>query len=51
MAASAILVVDDDRDTCGSLSGIIADLGYRVDVAYDGPAALDLLRRQPFGLA
>jgi CheY-like chemotaxis protein len=49
MAASPILVVDDDRDTC--LSDIISDLGYRVDVAYDGPAALDLSRRRPYGLA
>jgi CheY-like chemotaxis protein len=52
MVASAILVVDDDQDTCASLSDIIiTDLGYRVDVAYDGPAALDLSRRQPYGLA
>ena len=50
MAASAILVVDDDRDTCGSLSGIIADLGYRVDVAYDSPAALELSNHHAYGL-
>ena len=51
MAATAILVVDDDQDTCASLSDIITDLGYRVDVAYDGPTALDLSRRRPYGLA
>jgi two-component system, NtrC family, response regulator HydG len=51
MPASAILLVDDDHDTCASLSDIISDLGYRVDVAHDGPAALDLSRRQPYGLA
>ncbi len=51
MAASTILVVDDDQDTCASLSDIITDQGYRVDVAYDGPAALDLSRRHPYGLA
>jgi CheY-like chemotaxis protein len=51
MAASAILVVDDDQDTCASLSDIITDLGYRVGVAYDGPTALDLSRRRPYGLA
>jgi two-component system sensor histidine kinase/response regulator len=51
MAAAAILVVDDDQDACASLSDIITDLGYRVDVAYDGPAALDLSRRRPYGLA
>ena len=52
MAASAILLVDDDRDTCASLSDIISDLGYRVGVDYDGPAALDQSRRPPpYGLA
>jgi CheY-like chemotaxis protein len=51
MAASAILLVDDDQDTCASLSDIISDLGYQVDVAYDGPGALELSRRHPYGLA
>jgi two-component system, NtrC family, response regulator HydG len=51
MAGSAILLVDDDHDTCASLSDIISDLGYRVDVAYDGPAALALSRQKPYGLA
>jgi len=40
MAATSILVVDDDRDTCASMSDILSDLGYPVDVAYDGPNAL-----------
>jgi CheY-like chemotaxis protein len=51
MAASAILVVDDDHDTCASLSDILADLGYPVGVAHDGTSALELSRRQPYGLA
>ena len=51
MAASSILVVDDDRDTCASMSDIIADLGYQVDVAYDGPAALEHFKRQSYRLA
>lgn len=51
MAASAILVVDDDHDTCASLSDILSDLGYQVGVANDGPAALELSRRRPYGLA
>ena len=33
------------RRYCASMSDIIADLGYRVDVAHDGPAALELSRR------
>jgi CheY-like chemotaxis protein len=51
MAASAIPLVDDDRDTCATLSDILSDLGYRVAVAFDGPAALELSRRQPYRLA
>jgi CheY-like chemotaxis protein len=52
MAASAILFVDEDHDTCASLSDILSDLGYRVGVDYDGPAALDQSRRPPpYGLA
>jgi CheY-like chemotaxis protein len=33
------------------MSDVISDLGYRIDVAYDGPAALELTRRQGYGLA
>ena len=51
MAASALLVVDDNHDTCAILSDILSDLGYRVDVAYDGPTALERPRRHPYGLA
>jgi CheY-like chemotaxis protein len=51
MSASSILLVDDDRDTCASMSDVISDLGYLVDVAHDGPAPLELSRRQPYGLA
>jgi CheY-like chemotaxis protein len=49
MAASAILLVDDDHDTCASLSDLISDLGCRVGVAHDGPAPLDQSRRPPSG--
>src|SRR5262249_801489 len=51
MAASALLLVDDDHDTCASLSDILSDLVYRVDVAYDSPTALERSRRPPCGLA
>jgi two-component system response regulator HydG len=46
-----ILVVDDDADTCRNLADILADLGYRVDTAHDGPAALELVRKNPYDLA
>lgn len=51
MAAASVLVVDDDRDICACMSDVIVDLGYQVDVAYHGLAALEFLKRQSYGLA
>jgi CheY-like chemotaxis protein len=51
MAAMSILVVDDDRDTCASMSDILSDLGYTVDTANDGRSALELSQRNPYRLA
>jgi two-component system response regulator HydG len=47
----AVLVVDDDVDTCQNLSDILTDLGYRVDTAHDGPAALALVRANAYDVA
>jgi DNA-binding NtrC family response regulator len=47
----SILVVDDDVDTCRNLSDILTDLGYHVEIAHDGPAALDLVRKRHFDVA
>ncbi len=47
----SVLVVDDDVDTCRNLSDILADLGYRVDTAHDGPGALELVRRNAYDVA
>ncbi|QDV36842.1 response regulator [Tautonia plasticadhaerens] len=46
-----ILLVDDDVDACRNVSDILGDLGYRVDVAHDGPAALELARGRPYDVA
>src|SRR4051794_20374638 len=46
-----VLVVDDEEDTCNNLSDILTDLGYRVDVANEGQAALKLVRRNPYDVA
>jgi CheY-like chemotaxis protein len=46
-----ILVVDDDVDTCRNLSDILTDMGYHVDIAHDGPSALELARRHSYDLA
>jgi DNA-binding NtrC family response regulator len=46
-----ILVVDDDVDACGNLSDILGDLGYSVEVAYNGNLALALIEEKPFDVA
>jgi CheY-like chemotaxis protein len=46
-----LLVVDDEVDTCRNLSDILTDLGYQVDVAHDGPSALELVRRNAYDVA
>jgi DNA-binding response OmpR family regulator len=46
-----MLVVDDHHDSCAWRSDIIAESGYRGDVAHDRPAALGPSRRHPCGPA
>lgn len=48
---ASILVVDDEVDTCRNLSDILTDLGYQVDTALDGFAALELVRNKPYDIA
>jgi CheY-like chemotaxis protein len=51
MVDTDILLVDDDKDTCASMSDIFLDLDYTVDLAYDGPGALELSGRHRYRLA
>jgi CheY-like chemotaxis protein len=51
MEDTNILLVDDDEDTCASMSNIFLDVGYTVDMAYDGPGALELSGRHQYRLA
>ena len=46
-----ILILVDDHDKCEILSKILALRGYRVDMAFDGYSALELIREQDYGLA
>src|SRR5689334_147035 len=46
-----ILIVDDEVDACRNLSDILTDMGYRVDTAYDGPGALELVREHAYDVA
>jgi two-component system, NtrC family, response regulator HydG len=48
---ASILVVDDEVDTCRNLSDILTDLGYQVDTAEDGFAALELVRKKSYDIA
>ena len=51
MIDTNILLVDDDKDICASMSDIFTDLGYTVDMAYDGPEALEHSGRHQYRLA
>ena len=46
-----ILIVDDEVDACANLSDILTDLGYQVDVAYDGPSALEKVKMSAYDVA
>ncbi len=45
---TTVLVVDDEVDTCHNLADILTDLGYDVDTASSGAAALDLARQKSY---
>jgi DNA-binding NtrC family response regulator len=49
--AHRILIVDDEPDTCANLSDILTDLGYHVDTAHDGFAALELVKKRAYDVA
>ena len=51
MVDTDVLLVDDDKDTCASMSDILLDVGYTVDMAYDGAGALELSGRHKYRLA
>ena len=51
LAGRSVLVIDDDQDTCAGFSDVLTDRGYQVDVACDGPEALELVHRKSFRLA
>ena len=50
-APPRLLVVDDEVDACANLSDILSEFGYRVDVAYDGAGALELMKRNAYDVA
>jgi DNA-binding NtrC family response regulator len=45
-----VLIVDDDRDTCGFMTELLSQPGREVVSAHEADTALDLIRSQPFEL-
>ncbi|HEX9400173.1 MAG TPA: MASE3 domain-containing protein [Anaeromyxobacter sp.] len=45
--ARRVLVVDDNADAADSLADVVKILGHSVDVAYDGPSAVERARANP----
>jgi CheY-like chemotaxis protein len=43
--AARIIIVDDSRDTAYALSRLLKHLGHQVEIAYDGPTAIEAARR------
>jgi signal transduction histidine kinase/CheY-like chemotaxis protein len=41
-----VLVVDDNRDSAESLAEIVRSLGHSAKVAFDGPSAIEYVRRE-----
>lgn len=50
-ARPTILVVDDEKDICSNLADIFGELGYLVDTAHQGEAALELVRQKAYDIA
>ncbi|HVW02282.1 MAG TPA: response regulator [Planctomycetaceae bacterium] len=44
----AILVVDDEVDNCMNLADIFSTFGYHIDMAFDGPSALEQARKRHY---
>jgi CheY-like chemotaxis protein len=51
MVDTNILLADDNADSCASMQDIFLDLGYTVDMANDGPGALELSKEHQYRLA
>jgi CheY-like chemotaxis protein len=47
IGTKTIVVVDDEPGFCETVKDLLEDEGYAVEIAMDGKAGLDLLRRLP----
>jgi DNA-binding NtrC family response regulator len=50
VAQGRVLIVEDDREMCRFLAELLTEEGYQVEIAHDGPAALDRYKRNNFDL-
>lgn len=51
MISISVLVVDDDVDIANNTTGILSEFGYKVDVAYNGASALELVGQNSYDIA
>lgn len=49
--AARILLVDDNQDSCAVVAKALSARGYEVDVAFDGPDALECVARNQYNMA
>ena len=48
---TSILIVDDDPDIAINMADVLADLGYRTDIANDGQSAMRLVENNSYKIA
>jgi CheY-like chemotaxis protein len=45
-----ILIVEDDKEMCRFLAELLTEEDYHVEIAHDGPSALDRYKQNGFDL-
>jgi DNA-binding response OmpR family regulator len=51
MECPRVLVVDDERSITSAVATILEQAHYDVEVAFDGPSAIEIALHKPLGLA
>lgn len=45
-----VLIVDDEQEICREFQKVLEDENHQVDIAFDGPSALQKVKAQPFDI-
>ena len=45
-----VLIIDDEKNICSSLSGFLEDLGHKAEACFDGGAGLQKALEESFDL-